>query len=63
MSDGKKLEIEKYALTQTLAGAKSRFEAERVRRSTPKPCKKSSRRRNRKRDSEHRESDQAERRN
>lgn len=30
MSDGKKLEIEKYALTQTLAGAKSRFEAERV---------------------------------
>ena len=30
MSEGKKLEIEKYALTQTLAGAKSRFEAERV---------------------------------
>ena len=30
MSDGKKLEIEKYALTQTLDGAKSRFEAERV---------------------------------
>ena len=30
MSDGKKLEIEKYALTQPLAGAKSRFEAERV---------------------------------
>ena len=30
MSEGKKLEIEKYALTQTLAGAKSRFEAERI---------------------------------
>ena len=30
MSEGKKLEIEKYALMQTLAGAKSRFEAERV---------------------------------